>query len=151
VWNYTSTPQYVFMAWGLVKHRQLYLIFIYNKGDVTDRCNYRGMLPLTTKYNTLSNSLFSRLTPYIDQYVFRHIDQPFIRYSVFVRCWKKLEYNGTVPQSFIDFEKACDSVRKEVLYNILNEFDILTNLVRLIIMCLNETHSEFHTGKNLSD
>jgi hypothetical protein len=24
-WSYTSTPQYVFVAWCLVKHRQLYL------------------------------------------------------------------------------------------------------------------------------
>jgi hypothetical protein len=32
---------------------------------------------------------------------------------------KKLEYNGTVHQIFIDFMKAYDSVRREVLYNIL--------------------------------
>jgi hypothetical protein len=32
---------------------------------------------------------------------------------------KKWEYNGTVHQLFIDFRKAYDSVRREVLYNIL--------------------------------
>jgi hypothetical protein len=35
---------------------------------------------------------------------------------------KKWEYNGTVHQLFIGFKKAYDSVRKEVLYNILIEF-----------------------------
>jgi hypothetical protein len=30
-----------------------------------------------------------------------------------------VEYNGTVRQLFIDFEKAYDSVRREVLYNII--------------------------------
>jgi hypothetical protein len=35
---------------------------------------------------------------------------------------KILEYNGTVHQHFIDFKKAYDSVRREVLYNILIEF-----------------------------
>jgi hypothetical protein len=32
---------------------------------------------------------------------------------------KKWEYNETVHQLFIDFKKASDSVRREVLYNIL--------------------------------
>jgi hypothetical protein len=31
-------------------------------------------------------------------------------------------YNETVHQLFVDFEKAYDSVRREVLYNILIEF-----------------------------
>jgi hypothetical protein len=30
----------------------------------------------------------------------------------------KWEYNETVNQLFIDFKKACDSVRREGLYNI---------------------------------
>jgi hypothetical protein len=35
---------------------------------------------------------------------------------------KKLEYNETVQQLFVDFKKAYDSVRREVFYNILIEF-----------------------------
>jgi hypothetical protein len=34
---------------------------------------------------------------------------------------KKWEYNEAVDQLFIDFKKAYDSVRREVLYNILIE------------------------------
>jgi hypothetical protein len=37
------------------------------------------------------------------------------------------------------------------LYNILTEFGVPTKLVRLILMCLNETYSEGHIGKHLSD
>ena len=37
---------------------------------------------------------------------------------------------------FIDFTKAYDSVRWEVLYNILIAFGIPIKLVRLIKMCL---------------
>jgi hypothetical protein len=51
---------------------------------------------------------------------------------------KKWEYNSTVLQLFIDFKKAYDSVRREVLYNILIEFRIPGKLVGLIKMCLNE-------------
>jgi hypothetical protein len=49
------------------------------------------------------------------------------------------EYNETVHQLFIDFKKAYDSMRREVLYNILIEFGVPLKLVRLIKMCLNET------------
>jgi hypothetical protein len=49
--------------------------------------------------------------------------QQLIRFSAFVRYWKKKwEYNETVHQLFIDFKKAYDSARREVLYNILMEF-----------------------------
>jgi len=41
---------------------------------------------------------------------------------------------------FINSEKAYDSVRREVLYNIISEFGISTKLIRLIKMCLNETY-----------
>jgi hypothetical protein len=50
---------------------------------------------------------------------------------------KKCEYNGTVHQLFIDFKKAYDSVRREVLYNILIEFGMSRKLFGIIKMCLN--------------
>jgi len=64
---------------------------------------------------------------------------------------KRWGYNRTVHQLFIDFEKAYDSVRREILYNILTEFGISMKLVRLIEMCFNETNSNVHIGKNLSE
>jgi hypothetical protein len=42
-------------------------------------------------------------------------------------------------------------VRREVLYNILIEFDVPMKLVRLIKMCLNETYIKVRIGKHLSD
>jgi hypothetical protein len=64
---------------------------------------------------------------------------------------KKWEYNEAVHQLFIDFKKACDSVRREVLYNILIEFGMPRKLARLIKMCPSETYSRVRVGKNLSD
>jgi len=42
-----------------------------------------------------------------------------------------------------------DSVRREVLYNILIEFGILMKLLRLIKMCSNETCNRVCVGKHL--
>ncbi|KAJ4427100.1 hypothetical protein ANN_24715 [Periplaneta americana] len=64
---------------------------------------------------------------------------------------KKWEYKGTVHQLFIDFKKAYDSVKREVLYDILIEFGIPKKLVRLIKMCLSKTYSRVRIGQFLSD
>jgi hypothetical protein len=70
---------------------------------------------------------------------FNITDQLLISLSAFTRyCRKSGECKKTVHQLFIDFKKTYDSVRLEVLYNILIEFGIPMKLVRLIEMCLNE-------------
>jgi hypothetical protein len=63
---------------------------------------------------------------------------------------KKWEYNEAVHQVFIDFKKDYDSVRKDVFYDIIIEFGIPMELVRLIKMCLNETYSRVRLRKHLS-
>jgi hypothetical protein len=60
---------------------------------------------------------------------------------------KKWDYNGTVHQLFIDFKKAYDSVRREVLYSILIEFGIPRKPAGLIKMCLSKTYSTVGIGK----
>jgi hypothetical protein len=65
-----------------------------------------------------------------------------------------LRKNGNTKKqctSTLYYKKAYNSVRGEVLYNILIEFDIRMKLVSLIKMCLNETYSRGRVGKNLSD
>jgi hypothetical protein len=50
-------------------------------------------------------------------------------------------------QLFIYFKKVYDSVKREVLFNILIVSAVAMKLVRLIKMCLNETYSKVHIGK----
>ena len=49
-------------------------------------------------------------------------------------------------QLFMDFKKAYDSVRREVLYNILIEFGYPMKPVMLIKMCLTEMYSRIPVG-----
>jgi hypothetical protein len=48
------------------------------------------------------------------------------------------------------FRMAYDSVRREVLCNILIQFGILMKIVRLTKMCLNETYIKVHLSRYFS-
>jgi len=113
---------------------------------------------LPTTHKIISNILLSRLTPYAEEIPGDH-QCGFLRnrsttdhiYCIRQILEKKWEYKDSVHQIFIDFRKAYDSVRREVLYNILIEFGTSMTLVRLIKMCLNETYSRVRVDENLSD
>ena len=65
--------------------------------------------------------------------VFNATGQLLIMYSAFVRYLsKKWKNNEAVHQLFIECEKAHDSVRREVLYNIVIEFGIHIKLLSVI-------------------
>jgi hypothetical protein len=63
----------------------------------------------------------------------------------------KWESNGTIQQLFLDFEEVHDSVKWEILYNILTELGTTMKYVRLIKMCLNKSYGKVRMGRNLSD
>jgi hypothetical protein len=148
IWNKEQLPH----QW-----KESIVVPIHKKGDKTDCSIYRGISLLSTSYKILSNILLARPTPYADEIVGDHqcgfwhnrlTDQIFYIRQILEKKW---EYNGMVHQLFIDFKKAYDSVRREVLYSILIEFGIPRKLVGLIQMRLNETYSTVHIGKYQSD
>jgi hypothetical protein len=118
-------------------------LYQFTERVTTDCNNYHGISLLSTSYKILLNIL-SRLCPYMDYITeghrcgFRHnrsnTDQIFCICQILGKKW---EYDETVHQLFIDFKKEYDSVRREVLHNILVEFGVPMKLVRLIKMCLN--------------
>jgi hypothetical protein len=103
---------------------------------------------LSTTYKILSNVLLLRLTSYAEEIIGDHQcgfrrNRSTTDHMISIRqiLEKKWEYNEAVHQLFIDSKKAYDSVRWEVLCNILIEFGITMKLVRLIKMCPSETYS----------
>jgi len=106
----------------------------------------------------MSNILLPRLIPFAEEVIGDHqcgfrrnrstTDHIFCIRQILEKKW---EYNEAVHHLFIDFKKAYDSVRRDVLYNILIEFGVSKKLVTLIKMCLTETYSRVRIDKNLSD
>ena len=103
-----------------------------------------GASLLPTTYKILSNILLSRLIPYAKEIIGDHQcgfrrKRSTIAHIFCIRqiLEKKWEYNEEVHQLFIDFKKAYDLVRREVLYKILIEFGIPRKLDSLR---LNGTH-----------
>jgi hypothetical protein len=148
VWNKEELPQ----QW-----KESINLPVYKKGDMTACNNYRGISLLSTAFKSLSNILLAKLIPYIlevtgdHQCGFHCNRSPTNQIFYICQILEKWKYNGTVHQLFIYFKKAYDSVKGEVLYNILLEYGIPKKLIRLIKMCLNETYSEVRVGEHLSD
>jgi hypothetical protein len=149
IWNKEELPH----PW-----KKSIVVPVHENGDKADCSKYRGIYLLSTSYKILSNILLARLTPYADEIIgdhecgFQHnrsmTGQIFYTWQIPKKKW---EYTGTVHQPFIDFQKAYNSVRREVLYNILIEFGIPRKLAGLIQMSLNETYSTVRIGKYQSD
>ena len=149
LWNNELLPE---------ERKESIIVLIYKKGDEADCSNYRGISRLSSTNKILSNILLSKLTSYSEEIIGGHqcgfrrntsaTDHIFCIRQMLEKKW---EYNETVHQLFINFKKAYDSVRSEVLYNILIEFGILMKLVRLIKMSLKEKYSRVRLGKYLSE
>jgi hypothetical protein len=98
---------------------------VYKKGDKTDYSQYRGISLLPTTYKLLSNISLSQLIPYVDEIIGDYhcgfwcnrsgTDQISCIHQMLEKKW---EYNGTMHQLCVDFKKACDSVKRELLKSV---------------------------------
>jgi len=137
---------------------ELIIVPIYKKGNKTDCNNYRGLSLFSTTYKILSNILLSRLNSICggnNRGSSMWILMQQVNYWSYIlhssNTWEKVGIQRSSASALIDFKKAYDSIRMEVLYNILIEFAIPLKLVRLIKMCLTESYSRVQVGKHLSD
>jgi len=111
--------------------------------DVSPENYKRGISLLPPTWKILSNILLYRLTPYTEEITgdrqrgFRRnrstTDHIFRIRQILNKKW---ECNEAVQQLFIYFKKSYDSVRREVLFNILFQLGIPMKLIRLMKSCL---------------
>jgi len=121
------------------------IIPLHKKGDKTKCENYRGIFFLNSAYKVFAKILLlNRLKPYVEENLGKYQcgfrkGRSTIEQLIGQLIEKKYEYCQHIWQLFVDFKKAYDSVHRESLYNIMEEFGIPKKLVALTKMCMEDT------------
>lgn len=131
---------------------------LHKKGDRTDPNNYRGISLLPVSYKVLSKVLLNIVEEQVDHHIgdyqggFRKgrscVEQIFSLKSILrVRA---LRGKNTVVV-FVDFKKAYDSIDRQTLYNVLEEFGIDGKTRAIIKQTLSETISKVKFQGEISE
>ena len=130
IWSLGYIPN----DWKIAK-----IINIYKNGDRNNRGNYRGISLLNTAYKIYATIIKNKLQPYAEKVIlepqcgFRKgrscIDAIFTLKQIME---KRKEFNLPIYLLFLDYEKAYDRVRRPILWNILEEYEIPKNLINAI-------------------
>lgn len=134
------------------------LIPIHKKGSKLECENFRGICLLNVSYKILAEILYQRLSIYAEEIIgdyqcgFRRgrstTDQIFTLRQIMEKAW---EYNINIHQLFIDFKQAYDSIDRQALFNIMNEFGIPTKLINLTRATLTDTRCKIMVDNTFSE
>lgn len=122
---------------------------IYKKGIKNDPNNYRGISLLPVTYKILSKALQNRLEPQLDpqlgeyQAGFRRARscvEQILNLKLLIKHQKQRAKNLFV--TFVDFKKAYDSIDRETLFNVLEEFGADEKSVAITKQTLSDTKSK---------
>jgi len=99
---------------------------------------YRGISLLNSVYEIFSKVLLNRQIPYVEECLgkyqseFRKGRSTIEQLSVIAQIIeKKYEFHQNMWQMFVDFRKAYDSIHRNSLYNIMEEFGFSNKLINL--------------------
>jgi len=121
---------------------------MHKRGD-RDRCENYGAIALgNAAHKILLNIIFGKIKPYIGKVMgdyqngFRDgrsvIDNIFALKIINERLW---EYSQSVQYLFIDFQKAYDSILRDMLWKCMKEFKMPTKLINMCKTCVQKTRS----------
>jgi len=120
--------------------------------------NCRGVSLLNTAYNILSNILFARISPFAENITGNYqcgfwknrstTNQIFMLRQILE---KTEEFGIGTHHLFIDFKSAYDTIKRDLLYNAMSEFNIPNKLIRLMRMTMENTQSQVRIQSDISD
>ena len=137
--------------------KETIMVPVHKRGD-RDRCeNYRGIALGNTPYNILPNIILGKIKPYIEKVMGDYqkglrdgrsvFDNIFALKIIKEKLW---EYNQSVQYLFIDFQKACDSIHRDTLWDCMKEFEIPTKLINMCKTCVQTARSVVRIEGTLS-
>lgn len=149
IWNEESLPE----DWKMALIHPLH-----KKGSMKNINNYRGISLLPVTYKILSLAILERLEAQVEHQIgeyqggfrkSRSTAEQIQNLKTVIRyCTLRSKQYVSV---FVDFKKAYDSIDREVLLNILNEFGVDLKLLALIRATLTDTKSKVKFLGCLSD
>jgi hypothetical protein len=126
---------------------------VWKKGDKAKTENYRGISLLCTTYKVLFRILLNRLSPYVNEIIeevqtgFRHnkstTDHIFTLRQILEKNW---EYNKDTFCLFVDFNKAYDTIIRDQMWNIMEEYGIPQKLINITKQCVNNSRCRIRVG-----
>ncbi|CAH8662821.1 unnamed protein product [Heterobilharzia americana] len=135
-----------------------YLVKLPKKGDLSACKNWRGITLLSTPSKILSRIILERLRDALDSKL-RPEQAGFRKYkscadqiaTLRIIIEQSIEWQSPLHLNFIDFEKAFDSVDREVIWKLLQYYGVPQTFIRLIQQLYEDaTCQVIHNGK-LSD
>ena len=128
------------------------------KGDLENCNNWRGIMLLSTTSKVFSKIILNRLDAGIDPQL-RNEQAGFRKgkscsYHIFTLrqiLEQSKEWNTTLYATFIDLEKAFDSVHRESLWRILRHYGIPSKIVNIIRMLYSDFKAKVICGPQLSE
>lgn len=131
---------------------------LHKKGDKRDLNNYRGISLLPVTYKILSRLLLNRMEPLLDQ----HLGEYQAGFRKSRSCAEQIHNLKSVIAyaksrskkfvvTFVDFQKAYDSINRETIRNTLFEFGLDQKIVNLTCKTLENTISKVKFRGELSE
>lgn len=131
---------------------------LHKKGSKTDPNNYRGISLLDVTYKIFSKVLFNRAEPQLDHQLGeyqagfrkgRSCPEQILNLKNLMAYQKSRAKSYVI--TFIDFQKAYDSIDRESLFSVLKEFNLDSKTTNLIKETLSNTYSKVKFMGELSE
>lgn len=149
IWNTEKMPE----EWNTAIIHPLH-----KKGDRSDPNNYRGISLLDTTYKIFSKIIYSRIQEQLDRELGeyqggfrpgRSCPDQILSLKWIMKHQRSRSKNLVI--TFVDFKKAYDSIHRESLLKILQEFGLHQKLINLISITLKNTKSKVKFRDEVSE
>lgn len=125
------------------------IVPIHKKGSRLECANYRPITLLSIVYKILSKIINNRLKPHVEEFITDYqcgfkpnrstTDNIYVVRQSMEKC---LEHNIDLHMLFVDFKQVFDSINRNKIYKVFDEFGIHRKITQLTMMTLKDTKAK---------